>query len=188
MDILSNSFTGGLVPNTIGGLGTTQKIFGATLAGVTANLPLSAGMPGGNRLNGHRFNVRMSGSVYVHGTSPTFQLQLLGFVPGGGNVILCQTAAQALTTNASYDWSLTASFIGSNAPTVVGAIGGAGSLTGSFTSLINGTVGALATLTNNLGSVNFALEPPFTFLAAGLFGVTDALNLSSLNEFFAFFE
>jgi hypothetical protein len=201
----------GLTPGavqTIGGTGTTQKIFQSSIknaAGVVQS-PFVSGVtdfllaiPGQNKLNGTRFNVLMSGNVYLHGTSPTWQLQLLGSVLGTSNTILAQTSAVSLTTANNYDWSLLASFIVSSTPSVSTLPGGSGILTGQFSSLINGTVGASATLTNNLtgvvmsGPTGGSPAAPtggaaFYLKAAALFGVSDAANLASLTEFYAWID
>lgn len=183
-------------PLTIGGLGTTQKIFQAPKTGlvVSAVSDYLLALPGGNRLNGKVFAVRATGNVFVHGTTPTFQLQLLGSILGVTNVILAQTAAVTLTTAANYDWAIEALLFGSSAPSVTTVPGGAGALVGQFSSNINGTVGAQATLTNNLTGITFgptssATGPgtpnePIAYLkVAGLFTPTDALQLASLTEF-----
>lgn len=210
MAVFSTPLTPGAV-STIGGAGTTQKIFQSNILYATGPnvgkvIPFVGSVtdfllpiPGQNKFNGVRIKVLMSGNVYVHGTTPTFQLQLLGSVLGTSNTILCQTSAVTLTTASNYDWSLFAELICSNAPSASTIPGGAGAVTGQFSSLINGTVGAAATLTNNLASVSMAgptggspAAPTggaaYYLKAAALFGVTDAANLASLTEFVAWTE
>lgn len=204
---ISTPLTPGAV-QTIGGTGTTQKIFQSSIknqAGVVQSPFVSSvtdyllPIPSGGKLNGKRIKIMISGNVYVHGTSPTWQLQLLGSVAGSSNTILCQTAAVSLTTANNYDWSMEVNLICSNLPAggVTTLPGGAGLVTGQFSSLINGTVGASATLTNNLASVDMFNNtitnasyglPAYYLKAAALFGVTDAANLASLTEFYAFWE
>jgi hypothetical protein len=202
------AFSVGMTPgsvSTVGGPGTTQKIFQSNItnaAGVVQS-PFVSGVtayllpiPGLNKLNGHRLNVILSGNAYVHGSSPTLQLQLLGSILASSWTVLAQTSAVSLTTANNYDWSLNATLICSNTPSVSTVPGGAGIVTGSFGSLINGTVGAGATLTNNLTGVNMnpTTGSPATasgaaayYLAAALlFGVSDAANLASVTEFYAF--
>lgn len=198
MPLISEPYTPGAV-STVGGLGTTQKIFQSTQPsgryGVAVQDFLLA-IPGSNRLNGKRIKINMSGNAFLHGTTPTLQLQLLGSVLGVANTILCQTAAVTLTTNLNYDWGLQAELLCSNLPTPNTTFpGGAGIVTGKFNSLIGGTVGADATLTNNLAGVAMGpgtplvpIDPAFYCKAAVLFSVTDALALASLTEFYAYTE
>jgi hypothetical protein len=177
---------------TIGGLGTTQKIFQSNIknaAGVVQS-PFVSGVtdfllpiPGLNRFNGKKICVDIVGNVYVHGTTPTFQVQMLGSVLGVSNTIMAQSAAVTLTTNANYDWEIYAELFCSNAPAVAGGVGGAGAVSGFFEYFIGGTYAARAALTNNLPSVSMNSTPAYYLKVAGLFSVTDALDIASLTQF-----
>lgn len=186
-------------PATVGGTGTTQKIFQIasqpfTPAGVGPSGAVTLGAPGSGRLDGKKFTVRASGNAFVHGTTPTLQVQILAAIPGGSNVVLAQSTAQTLTTNANYPWYIEADLQGT---TLSGILGGA------FDCVIDNIVDKRLALSNALTSVNFgsasqqynnttgvvsiagntADEPSVNFQVALLFSVSDALNLGTLYEF-----
>lgn len=186
-------------PQTVGGLGTTAKIFqiapqAFSPSGVGPSGAVTLGAPGDGRLNGRKFTVRASGDAFVHGTTPTLQIQLLAAIPGGANVVLAQSTAQTLTTNATYPWYLECDLQGTTA---------SGILQGMFDDEIDNIVDRRVALTNTLTSVNFGtsavvysnttgvasiagnpgVEPCINFQVALLWSVTDALNLGTLYEF-----
>jgi hypothetical protein len=186
-------------PATVGGTGTTAKIFQIasppfTPAGVGPSGAVTLGAPGSGRLDGKKFTVRASGNAFVHGTTPTIQIQILAANPGGNNVVLAQSTAQTVTTNANYPWYIEADLQGTTL---------SGILQGAFDAVINNAADKRATLTNTLTGVNFgsasqqynnttgvlsvagntADEPSINFQVALLFSVSDALNLGTLSEF-----
>lgn len=222
--MIANALTPGAV-STIGGTGTSLKKFQSnTLYGSGPNIgkvlpfystvtdllmPLTPSNvnPPGTGFNGCRFTVIASGSVYVHGTSPTLNFSLignLGNTPGTDVVMATATSAVSLTTATSYDFTFLADLIGSQAPGTAGQAGGSGSLTiAGATFFVNSpsqTAYSAMTLLP-LTSVNFLGNYggqtgggyqgsdylyPISFFKFGLtFGVSDAANLASLGEFYA---
>ncbi len=209
---------------TIGGTGNTLKKFQSNLlyaAGPNLGtvypypgtsvtdyiLPVAGGVSSPNgRVGGHRLGVKISGSVYVHGTSPTLNFQLignLGNTPATDVDMLTLASAQALTTATSYDWSLSVDLYGSAAPASSGAVGGSGSLQVAAASLLlASTIVPVTSMTAAaLANVNFqgqygtsypavsdnAINYPAFFLKFGLtFGVSDSANLASLYEFYMY--
>jgi hypothetical protein len=175
------------------GLGTTQKIFQSSL---TAGGNYTLNLPGSNKLNGKKFGVRMSGNAFGHTAATTLQLQLLGLAPGGANVILAQSTARTLQTAAFNPWTLEAELIVDGTQVLLasgnfsGSEIGSGILTGQFKDTIFGTAPAIdapAILTNNISAnINMANEPSLQFFAAVLFATSDALNVATLLEFFAY--
>lgn len=197
--------------STIGGAGTTLQKFqssiktaaGAIIPFVSTVTDYLLPLPGQNKTNGIHFGIVASGNVFVHGTSPTLNFSLIGALPSTPTtdvVLATLTTPQGLTTNASYDWTVSLELCGSTAPAVVGGVGGSGQLkvlNGYFS--IGGTTSLLAGMTLlTLNTVNFngayAAANPTTgqaaaFLKCGLtFGVSDALNLAALTEFYAYTE
>jgi hypothetical protein len=193
------------VASAVGGVGTSAKIFqyaplpfAPSGQGLTGGVTLA--IPGTARLNGKQFQVRASGNVTVAGTSPTVQLQLLGAIPGGNNVVLAQSTARTVTTSASYAWALEATLQGDNLSAI---------LQGWFSDAINNVVDTQAALTNTLTGVNFGTiaasgasngasyptsgylplnagdEPAINLQFALVFGVSNAANAGNLLEFFA---
>jgi len=209
--------------STIGGTGTSLKKFQSNVLYTTGPnlglvfpfygtatdylIPVAGGGQNSNgRVGGVRFGVKASGNVYVHGTSPTLNFQLLGDLgntPTTDVDMLTLTSAQALTTATSYDWTLSVELYGSAAPASAGKVGGSGSLQVANASLLLGsTITPVTSMTAAaLTSVNFAgtyntdyptgshdgIVYPAFFLKFGLtFGVSDAANLASITEFYAY--
>jgi hypothetical protein len=148
------------VASAVGGVGTSAKIFqyaplpfAPSGQGLTGGVTLA--IPGTARLNGKQFQVRASGNVTVAGTSPTVQLQLLGAVPGGNNVVLAQSTARTVTTSASYAWTLETTLQGDNLSAI---------LQGWFTDAINNVVDSQAALTNTLTVNNAASTTSNVFI------------------------
>lgn len=184
---------------TVGGTGTTAKIFQIapqpfTPSSIAPSGAVTLPAPGSARLNGKKFTVRASGDAFVHGVAPTLQVQLLAALPGGANVVVAQSTAQTLTTNATYPWIIEAEVVGTTA---------SGILHGVFKAAIDNLVNAPAALSNTLTGVNFgastqqynnttgvvsiagntADEPAINFQIALVFGVSDASNLGTLYDF-----
>lgn len=195
------------VPATVGGTGTTAKIFqysasAFTPTDLTAPGAVTLPIPGSGRLNGKRFTIAASGNATVAGSSPTLQIQLLASVNGAANVIVAQSSAQSVS--GSFPW------------TIAGVLQGdtlSGIVQGSFSALVNSLLNSPAVLTNGLTGVSFGtnsasgatngasypttgvsgfanpgLEPPIKFQVALVFGVSNAANVGRLMEFFAFEE
>jgi len=181
----------GYNPSTVGGTGTSTKIFPNLLANATG-LPASftgspvptlppAGaqivIPGTGQYEQQQIVVTAGGYVYVHGTSPTlnFLLQSGTSLTSGSNTTIATLAsAQSLTTASYYPWSLSVKLQGDAKSGVVQVFSG--------TFVCNGVSGSL-TLTNltgqNLTTTNINLVIGVTF------GVSDALNFGALSQFWA---
>jgi hypothetical protein len=223
--MIANALTPGAV-STIGGTGTSNKKFQSnvlqgsgpnigkvysfygTVTDLLLPIPPSNPTPPGNGINGARFGLVASGSVYVHGTSPTLNFSLignLGNTPQTDVVMATATSAISLTTATSYDWTCVFDLIGSQAPGTAGQAGGSGALTIAgatfFISSPSQTVYSSMTLAqltgvNFLGNYGGATGGgyqgsnnlyPTSFFKFGLtFGVSDAANLASLYEFYAY--
>lgn len=227
---------GGLVGNgsgpgsttTIGGTGTTIKKFQSYITNAQGTLisnpypgqtavtdlviPVNSDVsPGQNvangKIGGRRFKVYVSGSVYVAGTSPTLNFELianLGNTIGTDVDMATLASASSLTTSTSYDFSFSAELYGNAAPTSSGLIGGSGNLgianctfflSGAATPVIPATSITQTALTgvkfNGQYGTNYPTSaynaqtyPAFFFKFGLIFGVSNSANLASLTEFY----
>ena len=220
--MIFNALTPGAV-STIGGSGTAIKKFQSNIEYATGPnigsvvpfygtvtdllLPVAGGSQSSNgRVGGVHINVVASGSVYIHGTSPTLNFGLggeLGNTPQTDVVMATLASPQSLTTATSYDWTFTAGLYGSAAPASAGKVGGSGSLqvvTANF--FLGSTIAPVTSMTLlPLTGVNFqgdygtdypsgshtgVTSPAFFLKFAFTFGVSDAANLASLTEFYVY--
>jgi len=185
-------------------IGTAYPYPGTSVTDYLIPVAGGVGKPQG-KVGGRHIRCYASGNVYVHGTSPTLNFQLignLGNTPATDVVLATLTSAQSLTTATSYDWTVDIDLYGCQAPLTAGAIGGSGSLqVCSGTSFIGSTISIQTAMTlTALTSVNFqgayatsypaisynAVQYPAFFLKFGLiFGVSDAANLAQMTEFYA---
>jgi hypothetical protein len=171
-------------PSKVGGTGTTIKIFPSlTNAAAPAILQLL------EQQDGQVVTLTASGSLFVHGTSPTvnFTLQSGTSLTGTSNTtISALTTPASLTTNANYPWALKINLQGDHASGIVQVVSSA------FT--VNGVQTVAASFSNtSLTGVVFsgALASPPVFepevgvnLVLGCtFAVSDALNSASLFEY-----
>lgn len=217
--MLANALTPGAV-STIGGTGSTLKKFQSNVTYPTGSkagqvvpffgtvTDLTMPLPGNGKLSQIRWGVIASGTLFIHGTTPTINFSLIGSLgntPSTDVVLATLTAAQSLTTNASYEFSLEAKFIGAQAAPTVGAAGGDGKVqlinadwfAGSTDTLNSGMT--LLPLTGvdffgrynpdyPVGANNGVLFPPFLLKLGLTFAVSDSANLATLNEFYAYQE
>lgn len=168
---------------TVGGLGTTSKIFSynstlnASLVGLAYALPIAA------RYDGLSFSVRAGGKIFANqalnmtvtffgitGALPALANQL---TPGSYTILGASTARASggqLNTNFTSQLDL---FFDSTS----------GKLAGRFSHTVNNAFDAPAALTNQLTAILANAEPSFNIVVGVTFSVTDALNLSTLTEF-----
>jgi|HubBroStandDraft_2_1064218.scaffolds.fasta_scaffold278188_1 hypothetical protein len=171
-------------PSKVGGTGTGIKIFPDL---ITPTLPakLQVVYP----MQGQMFYLVASGSMFLHGTSPTIAPTLQYGLPavlasGSNTTVSVLTTAQVLATaGAAYPWTFEIEMQGDNASGVIQvlyakfACNGVGSQT--FTN-------TLITGINWLGvfSDGNLLPPVLPSFAFGLnFGVSDALNTASMYQY-----
>lgn len=161
-------------PATIGGTGTTAKVFNQ--ANNSANA-FTLVAPGSYRLEGQQFAIRAGGRLYVHGTSPTVNIVLqsgTSLTSTSNTTIATLGSAQSLTTATNYPWFVEAILQGDST---------SGDVQGAFRIGINNTISAWAALSNALTSTNFATEPPLQFVVGITFSVSDSANLGVLDQF-----
>lgn len=177
-------------PASVGGTGTTAKIFPNLLANATG-LPAGFGsgspvptaplapsfvqIPGTGQYEQQLISVRAAGYLFVHGTSPTinFLFQQGTSLTSGSNTTMATLAsAQSLTTNANYPWFFKADLQGDSVSGVLQIANGVFSC--------NGVSGSL-TLTDLTG-VNLTTTN-YQFVIGITFGVSDATNKAFLSQF-----
>lgn len=179
----------------LGGTGTTAKLF------VQANNSAAPFVlqPPIDVCEGRQIYIRAGGRLFVHGASPTVVTSLYG-VQGGvpasapttatSYTSLASQSAQALTTAATYPWSIEAILQGDSK---------SGILQGAFRVACDNVVTAWAALSSTLTGVlfnsslqgpgsgdtaqNAASAPPFTLVLGVTFAVSDSLNTANLNQF-----
>lgn len=184
--------TGTPVPVT--GAGTAQKIFQSSIAGVGA---YTLNALGSLRLQGKRFGVRASGNAIGPTAATTLQLQLLGNVPGQAAVILAQSTARTMATNAFGLWTIEAELTADGYQVLLatgnfsGTEIGSNQLSGRFEDVIYTSTGPIidapAVLTNSItANLNMNAEPPLQFNVAVLFGTSNANNIANLFEFYGY--
>lgn len=159
-------------PSTVGGTLTLAKIFPSllnNLAPASLAVPVSA--------NGQIITVRASGNLFVHGTSPTVNLVLQNgssLTAASNTTVSTGTSAQALTTGATYPFAAVIDLQGDQTSGIVQVVNAKFVVDGISVALTN----------TSLTGVSFNGSSAALNLVVGItFGVSDALNTASLQEF-----
>lgn len=198
MNVFSDAGVRGYAPALVGGTLTTTKIFPSILgpgfgngAGLlppafatnpvtvptaaTGTLAALVTIPGTGQYEQQQIDLRASGFVFIHGTSPTinFLLQKGTSLTSGSNTTVATLAsAQSLTTAAYYPWYFALKM-------QADALSGIMQFQNATFSC-NGTSGTV-TLTDLTG-VNLTTTN-LSFVLGITFGVSDALNVGALAQF-----
>src|SRR5258708_3984454 len=115
--IIASAGIGYAAPAKVGGTGAGVKIFPSLL-----NAALPAILQILEQQNGQTIELTASGSLFVHGTTPTINPVLqsgTSLTSGSNTTVSTLTAAQTLTTNAAYPWSLALDLQGDSASGIV---------------------------------------------------------------------
>jgi len=196
--VIADAGVRGFQPSLVGGTGTTAKIFPSLLGTGFNNgggiLPQPAGVvpaaliiPGSSIYEGKPITVKASGTLFMHGASPTVNLTLyngVSMTPGSNTVCLVGASAlSSLTTATQYPFALQVTLQGDSISGIVQLY--------NATSFFNGTTLGTITLTNLTG-VSFVAGTSAKTTTAALslvigatFGVSDALNECQLMQFVA---
>lgn len=186
LNALKQPPTLGAGPGTVGGLGTTAKIFpynstnNVGIVGQAFALPID----GSGRLDGISFSVRASGRIFTNqamnmtvtafgiagAALPSLATQL---TPGSYTILGASTARASGgqgTFPFSHQMDLHFDSVG-------------GKVQGTFSVKLNNSFDAPAALTNQLSGITNLTEPSFWVVIGITFSVTDALNLATMLEF-----
>lgn len=205
MQVIKNLLINGASPVTVGGTGTTQKVFpyvpGPSI-GVAANSssPFSGvgaiAVPGNNEVNGQNLVVLASGNFEVGagGACPNFTVKLLAATSAAnlaaGTYTTLGTSGLITAQNllgTFYPWSLEFEINGDS---------GSGIVQGSGAFLVDGTYvgngsnagaqGVMGTTSgwNQLSGINFSSGTPAFYLAVGVtFSVSESGNSANMYQF-----
>jgi len=209
MQTIAQLNVNGANPSTVGGTGTSQKIFpyvpGPSIGvAATASSPFygvgAIPLPGSGRLNGQQFTISASGNFEVGsgGTCPQVTIALLAAtslanLKAGTYTTLGSSGtvtAQNLT-GTFYPWALNLDLAGD---TGSGILQGTGAFLVDGTALPNGGSAATATYGvlgqtvnsvswNQLSSVSFTNENTVFFAVGVTFSVSESGNSANLYEF-----
>jgi hypothetical protein len=176
----------GPVAAAVGGTGTSAKIFALkNNSAVAAAIQL----PSGGELEGQQFIVRASGKLFVHGTTPTinFLLQNGSSLTSGSNTTISTgTSAQGLTTGATYPFAFEGRLQGDSTSGIVQVTSATFYVNGTSVSLTNTALTGinLSSGLNPSGTPpnNNNVGPSLSLLFAITFGVSDALNSATLEQ------
>ena len=177
-------------PSSVGGTGTTAKIFPNLLANITGlpsgfglgspapTLPFAAAVctiPGTGQYEQQQIQIAAAGYVFVHGTTPTVNFVIqngTSLTPGSNTTVATLASVQTLTTGATYPFSLSLKMQGDAVSGIMQMF--------SATFVCNGVSGTV-TLTDLTG-VNLTTTA-LNFVVGVTFGVSDALNVGKLSQF-----
>lgn len=202
MQAIRNLLTNGLNPVTVGGTGTTIKLFpqlpGASI-GVASTKNGYLYAPDNMEANGQRLFVHASGNFTIGNiasgsSSPNVTVALYGVtfagnlpsgaVTVGGQTVAPYTGATAIISQtfngssdlvaAGYPWSFELSLEGDNTSGILQAYNGAIAIDG-----VAGTFSASAALS----SINFNSPVPFALVVGVTFSVSDANASANMYEF-----
>jgi hypothetical protein len=171
-------------PVKIGGTGTGVKIFPSVLSSAAPAILQVL-----EQQNGQVVTLTASGTLFVHGASPTIIPTLqsgTSLTSGSNTTVSVLTAAQSLTTNAQYPFALVLGLQGDSVSGIVQVV--------SAQFVCNGVVSLMAAFTNtSLTGVTFGNvvstdgfykpENPLNLVFGINFTVSDALNAASLYEY-----
>jgi len=194
MQAFATAGISGISPVTVGGTGTTAKIFPSLLSSTAA---ASLVIPASGEYEGREIVIRAAGKLYVHGTTPTinFVLQSGTSLTAASNTTVATLAAAAsLTTAHTYPFAFQAVLQGDSTSGIVQVVEADFACNGAVQT-VEGT-GITAT---SLTGINFLAGGPTGIVLAGngnggaainlVFGLTwavsDAANTASLDQFFA---
>ena len=188
--VLANYQISGAFPTTVGGTSTAKKYFPAPSGqiGVTGSTPSTSssagqmGVPGNNRLNGQIFIVQAAGFFEVGsgGACPsvTITVEANTAAPGVSPSYHTLATTGAITTQnltgVFYPWYLTLELEGDSS---------SGLLQGRYRGAVNDALIDDTIVGSLLSGLNFASEPVFGLVAAVQFGVSEAGNSASMNQF-----
>lgn len=178
MPIIAQAPAAAVVNNT--GI-TTAQIFPLASSSSAACTLL---VPGSNRLNGVRFKVVASGDVTVGGVSPTVNLGLYSgtSLTPGSNSLLTGASAVTVTTSKSYPWFIEVNIIGTN--TADGSTQAQGYAVMQIGNTAAPATTALATIAG--AAFTFSSEPVANLVLGLTFGVANAANTATMNEFYLY--
>lgn len=182
-DVISNLLINGLNPVTVGGTGTTLKLFpgapGASI-GVASTKTGYIYIPGNNELNCQRLAVRAGGNFILPGDaiSPTVTLGVYistnPFATSPTNTALFTSVIAAAGLGVTSDpWYLTMDFMADNT---------GGILQGSYAVQANDVAVATGTITSQSGIVMSAVTP-FALAVGVTFSQSLAGNSASMYQF-----
>lgn len=189
--------------STVGGTGTTAKVFpalvypNAGLNSVTASTPgpLTCGIPANGQYEQQIFKVYAAGKVFIHGASPTLLWKMgtgTSMTDASNTNLLTMSALTGLTTNATYPWAWQSVFQGDSTSGVLQAV--------SSTLWVNNATAGTITLTGLSSGFNATAQGPANIFGPGYttsgsnsnclnlvlsltFGVSDALNKGYCSQF-----
>lgn len=193
-----SSGVSGLSPSTVGGLGTTAKIFpalGKQQPAGTVSLPLTILVPNNGAFEGQQFDVGASGNLTLGSTSsPTinFLLQNGSSLTYSSNTTICTLASAltGLTVSDSYPFSFKATLQGDSLSGIVQVVYASMFIDGATAGTITSTsLTGISFLTNASTGQNPALvgnspaAQALSLVFGITFGVTDAKNAANLMQF-----
>jgi len=169
-------------PSKIGGTGTGVKIFPSLL---TPTLP--AVLQTAYTMQGQLFQITASGTMFLHGTSPTI-IPTLQFgsslTPGSNTTVSALTTAQLFpSVGANYPWSCQINLQGDNNSGIIQVFTTFWAANNVLSSTFTNTA---ITGVNWLGAFSdgINLSPVLPGFVFGLnFGVSDALNTAALYQY-----
>jgi hypothetical protein len=178
----------GFNPSLIGGTGTTAKIFpsllgtgfdngGGALPTPGAATAAFCQIPAGGQYEQQLIEVRASGNLFVHGTSPTVQIvfqQGSSMTSTSNTTMATLSAALSVTTASTYPWSFTCKLQGDSDSGIMQIFDPEFHL--------NGVAGAFTSTLTDLTGVNF-FTTTYPFVFGITFAVSDALNKAKLSQF-----
>lgn len=213
MEVFADSGVRGATPSIVGGTGTTTKIF-PSLLGPNFNVgafnlggalgPIGSGgtvpspntatpaalliAPAARILEGQEFEVRAAGTIYIHGTSPTFNFLLqagTSFTSGSNTTMATMHTAISLTTAAQYPFCFDAMFQGDSISGLLQCVEAAFTVDGTpFELNANARSDTNYVSPTTLTGVKFTGVSPSLSLVFGVtFSVSDALNIANLTQF-----
>lgn len=204
MQTINQLNVNGSNPSTVGGTGTTQKIFpyvpGPSIGvAATATSPYygvgAIALPGSARLNGQQFTISASGNFEVGsgGTCPSVTFVLLAATSlanlKAGTYTQLGTSGAITTQNLTgtfYPWLLNFDLQGDTASGVVQG-NGYFQVDGTWapTTVGNGAVGIMGTTTgfNQLSGVSFTNENTVFFAVGVTYSVSESGNSANMYEF-----
>lgn len=170
-------------PVTVGGTGTTAKIFAGPVlnSGVASIVPAALLLQA--QQQGQIVSVKAAGTLHVHGASPTVNFVIqngTSLTAASNTTIITLASPQSLTTAADYPFAITLDLQGDQASGIVQVVsasivcdGVSGSVTKSTLSGINW----------NGANQFYSNAAPLSLVAGVTFAVSDALNSASLSQF-----
>lgn len=215
MLVFTDSQVRGLTPSIVGGSGTTTKMFPSLLGpgfdngggnlggplgpqgsgGVVPSPAAAVGpamliVPSSGLYEGQAIEIRASGSIYIHGTSPTlnFVLQSGTSMTASSNTTFATLhTAVSLTTAAQYPFSLDLGIQGDSVSGIVQVVWASFAVDGiNFELNANARSDTNYVAPTSLTGVKFTGaggKPALNIVFGVTFGVSDAANVANLTQF-----